>query len=344
MSIIANPEILEEDYIPLHIPCREIQKKELAFCISQLERGRRPLDCLCHGNPGTGKTVLVRYLLNQLRENTNAHAFYVNCWENRSLNQVLDKILRQTGLPIVNKSQFAKISGLKRRIRGRACIIALDEVDRLRKKDLNDILYLLKGMGKVGVICISNTREYVLDLDPRINSRLSLNSIKFPPYSDEELMIILKQRIVDCRALYPRSYSKEVLEEIIALADGDARIAIQTLKNAAYLAEKRNGRKISLEDVRSARGEMEEIKRKYVLEKLGKHYKLIYDIIKQNQGITSSRLVSKYRDECIRLGLEPRSSRTLSNYLERLIALKYIKFERASVRGNVREFYHLSRV
>jgi len=75
-----------------------------------------------------------------------------------------------------------------------------------------------------------------------------------------------------------------------------------------------------------------------MLEKLGEHHKLIYEIIKKNSGITSSELVSAYRDECGRRELGPRSSRTLSNYLNKLITLKHIRFERASLRGNVRIF------
>jgi len=80
-GIIADPDVLEEDYIPQDISCREAQKKELAFCISQVEKGRKPFDCLCYGKPGTGKTVLVKYLLNQLNENTSAFVFYINCWK-----------------------------------------------------------------------------------------------------------------------------------------------------------------------------------------------------------------------------------------------------------------------
>jgi Cdc6-like AAA superfamily ATPase len=34
-GIIADPEVLEEDFIPQSIPCRESQKEELAFCLSR---------------------------------------------------------------------------------------------------------------------------------------------------------------------------------------------------------------------------------------------------------------------------------------------------------------------
>jgi len=337
-GIIADKEVLEEDYIPQNIPCRETQKKELAFYISPVEKGRKPFDCLCYGKPGTGKTALIKFILQQLNENTNALGFYVNCWENKTLNQVLDQILRQAQVPIVEASHSVKIAGLRRKIRDKACIIALDEVDKLNEKDLNDIFYLLKELGKVGLVCISNTRKYVVNLDPRITSRLSFNSINFPPYSNQELMIILKQRVEDCRALYPNTWDKKVLEQIADLSAGDARIAIQTLRNSAYIAEKANRSKITIEDIKKGYEEVKEIKRKYLLETLGSHYRLTVEIVKKNPGIPSTNFYEAYRHEAKDQGLNPKSDRTFSNYVNSLIRLGYLKVERVKARGNVRLF------
>jgi len=243
-GITADPEVLEEDYIPLNIPCREVQKKELAFCLSPVQRRMKPLDCLCYGKPGTGKTALVKYVLQQLSDNTSTLTFYVNCWENKTLNQILDRLLEKVGVHFIEENYSTKIARLREKIKNNFCAIALDETDKLEGKDLNDVLYMLKNLGKVGVICISNTRRYFLDLDPRITSRMSFKSINFPPCSNQELLIILRQRVEDYRALYPNSYSTKILEKTADFAAGDARIAIQTLRNSAHIAEKSNGSKI----------------------------------------------------------------------------------------------------
>lgn len=100
-------------------------------------------------------------------------------------------------------------------------------------------------------------------------------SVNFPPYSNEELITILKQRIVDCRALYPNTWSKKILEQIADLSAGDARVVIQILRNSAYIAERSNRNKITKDDVEKAYEEVMEIKRKYMLEKLGEHHKLV---------------------------------------------------------------------
>ena len=338
-GIIANPEVLEEDYVPPTLPCREVQKKELAFCLSPIEKGLRPSDCLCYGKPGTGKTALVKHILEQIQDYTNCFAFYVNCWENKTLNQILENLAVQANVFVTESSYSAKISRLKQKIKNKPCVIALDEIDKIERKELNDILYILKQMGKVGLICISNTREYVIDLDPRILSRIRFKSIRFPPYSNEELLIILRHRIIECKALFPGTYSKDILEKIADLAAGDARIAIQTLRNAAYNAERKGKRRIEEDDVKQGFEEISEIKRKYMLQKLSEHHRLIYQIIKKNPGITSRELTRTYISLCQKAGLTPKSKRSLSNYVSTLLNLHLIWGERVRTRGNVRKFF-----
>lgn len=337
-GIIADPQVLEEEHIPENIPCREVQKKELMFCLSPIERGMNPLDCLCHGRPGTGKTVIVKYVLQQVRENTNAMSFYVNCWENKTLSLILDRLVEQAGIVIAERGYFSKTSRLKKRIGSRPCVVALDEIDKLDRMSLNDILYMLKGMGKVGVVCISNTRKYILDVEPRTISRIRWKSINFPQYSDEELLTILKHRVIDCGALLPNTYSNSILEKIADLAAGDARIAIQTLKNAAFNAERFGESHISSQDVSKAYEEVKEIKKKYYLERLTSHHKLIVDIVRKNPQISSDNFYKVYKLECRKLLLDSKSNRTFSNYVKKLVELGYLKPERVRIRGNVRSF------
>jgi len=335
--IIADEEVLEDDYIPPDIPCREIQKKELAFCLKRLENGRKSLDCLCYGKPGTGKTLLVKHVLNQLKEKTRVQTFYVNCWEKRTLAEILDEILVQSGIPVASSSCTAKYSRFKKMVKS-PIIIALDEVDKLKFRELNDTLYLLKTLNKVTLVLISNTRRYILNLDPRVESRLNFHLIHFPPYSQEELIIILRHRVVDCKALYPEACNNKVLELIAKLANGDARIALQTLKSAAQIAEDLGRSKIMIEDVVKARKKLEEVKKRYRLKALGGHYELIYEIIKENNGITSRELYTRYTEKCLEKGLNPKSYRSLNNYLQELIRMGYIKTEQVNMKGKVRKF------
>ena len=143
---------------------------------------------------------------------------------------------------------------------------------------------------------------------------------------------------MNCKALYPNTWSKKILEQIADLSAGDARVAMQVLRNSAYIAERSNRNKITKDDVEKAYEEVMEIKRKYMLEKLGEHHKLVYEIIRENPGITSHDLFLKYGDECRKMGLTPKSERSLTSYINDLVSLQYVNFERAKVRGNVRKF------
>jgi len=341
-GIIADLEVLEEEYIPQNIPCREVQKKELAYCLSPIEKGMKPLDCLCHGKPGTGKTALVKYILQQVQENTKALVLYVNCWENKTLNLILDRLIEQLNLVIAEKGYSMKLSRMKQKVKDRPCIVALDEVDKLDRKDLNDILYMLKEIGKVGIVCISNTRKYILDLDPRAISRMRFTSIEFPAYSNDELLTILKHRVIDCGALFPNSYTIAILEKIADLAAGDARVAIQSLRNTASIVEKSNRSEISEDDVEKGYEDAKKIKTKYYLERLTGHHKLIVDIVRKNPQTSSDDLYNSYKLECKKLSLLAKSNRTFSNYVKELVELDYLKSERARVRGNVRTFSVIS--
>jgi cell division control protein 6 len=133
-GIIANPEALEENYIPPELPCREAQKKELAFCLSPLQRGLKTFDCLCHGKSGTGKTALVKYVLNRVNENTNALAFYVNCWENKTLNLVLDRLIEQAGIILSETGYSAKLEKLKLKLKiGHALLLWMKLISLIAK-------------------------------------------------------------------------------------------------------------------------------------------------------------------------------------------------------------------
>ena len=84
---------------------------------------------------------------------------------------------------------------------------------------------------------------------------------------------------------------------------------------------------------------MKKIKKKYYLERLTPHHKLMIEIIKDNKKVLSSNFYNFYKQKSRRQGLRPKSKRTFNNYINDLIDLNYLKVERAKVRGNVRVFF-----
>jgi len=69
-TLFRDPEVLEIDYVPEQFEFRDAQMRELAFQIRPGLRGGRPLNTICKGLPGTGKTTSIRKLFAEIEEST----------------------------------------------------------------------------------------------------------------------------------------------------------------------------------------------------------------------------------------------------------------------------------
>jgi cell division control protein 6 len=111
-----------------------------------------------------------------------------------------------------------------------------------------------------------------------------------------ELVDILRDRAV--KALHPNSWHSETLSMIAEKAKGDARIAIQTLRNATLNAGSEGARKIGAKHIRKGLSDNDKLKKNYQLKRLTEHHRLLYRIIKEHPGITSPELFETYFEEC----------------------------------------------
>ena len=211
----------------------------------------------------------------------------------------------------------------------------MDEIDFLPQKERASLLYSL-SFGKIGLVCISEDRDAILSLNDRAKSRFQPCFIGFSQYKPDELMQILKERA--STALTSESWSVDVLEEIASLARGDARTAIQTLRNAAEFAESQASGAISLDHISRAFTNMNNLKQSYNLKRLGDHCNMLYRLIQGKRAVLSTDLWEFYQKECVNQGIEPVAKRTYSYYLNRMAQLKLIEAKRARVRGHVYEF------
>lgn len=301
LSILANPDILNEHYIPPNIPGREAQITELTDCLSPAFKRKKPIHSWLFGKPGVGKTLIATYILEKIEREGNVKGVYINCWECNSYYSVLDKIVRELRILGAEKLNSAfKMERLTKFIGKSPFIIVLYEIDQPNPKERETILYNLSGIGNVGLICICNSRYILMIMDDGIKSRLALKQIEFLPYSDQDLLYILKQRANF--ALHPDSWNKETLGKIAELAEGDARVAIQTLKNAAYNAENDLSSKIKNKHIENAYNSAKDIKKTYLLNKLTEHHRILHGLIKKAGEIKSGVLWLAYMKECRKLG------------------------------------------
>jgi len=333
-GISKQPEVLEDRHIPDRLIARERQIEELRRCLAPALRGRKPLHAWLHGEPGTGKTAVAKFVLQQLTDQTPVRGIYINCWEHRTLYSIADKLITDLRIMFADRPDVSlKLDRFAKAIGKKPFVLVLDEIDKPETKERNAILYRLSNIGNIGLVCICNSRSFLLGLDKRIQSRLSARQIGFCPYALGDVVSILKHRT---EVAYENDFwNTHTLEKIAELSEGDARMAIQTLRKAAEIAESSDAPQISEEHLNNAWNSTNELKKKYMLEGLTEHHRILHDIIKEQPGISSGKLWESFLKACNQEGKKPIATRTFSAYLARLIKLALIAAERAEKRDRV---------
>lgn len=337
LKVATKPDVLYESYLPANIIGRELQIKEISLCLEPTIQKMKPLHAWLYGESGTGKTLVARYILKKLQGEAFIDGIYINCWEYNSYYSVLDKLVRELRILGAEKLNSAfKLERFQQFIGRKPFIIILDEIDQAKKPETGAIIYNLCNIANTGILCISKSRLALYSLDERIQSRLDARQIAFPPYAENELYRILKRRALF--GLRPGSYSEGVLRHIAHIAEGNARIAIQILRNSALNADSELSETIRLRHVKAGHNESKDIKKTFLLERLNSHQRLLHELVKEKKEINSGELWKAYLERCRTIQKPPIAVRTYSEYMNRLIEMELVQWDRALVRGKVRVF------
>ena len=193
-SLFLNPEQLDFDFQPKLIPYRENEQKYIASCIKPLFQSRNGKNLLIYGNPGVGKTVSLKHVINELEEYDNISAIYLNCWKKDTAHKMALEICGQLNYKwIHNKTTDELFKEIKTIINKKTAVFVIDEADKLT--EMNGVYYILEDIYKKTIFFITNNKDWLINLDKRLKSRLILEEIEFRPYSLEQTKGILKQRL-----------------------------------------------------------------------------------------------------------------------------------------------------
>ncbi len=349
-KIFKNKEVLRHSYTPKELPHRRAQIENLAHILVPVLRGETPSNVFVYGKTGTGKTVTVKFVTEELKRiskkyNVPVEVIYINCeivdTQYRVLAQIVNYFRDESGfeVPLVGWPTDEVYSKLKEIIdaKERFVIIVLDEIDKLVKKSGDDILYSLTRINtelhraKVSIIGISNDLKFKEYLDARVLSSLSEEEVVFPPYDANQLRDILMQRAVV-------AFNEGVLDDAVvplcaALAareHGDARRALDLLRVAGEIAEREGASKVTERHVWSAQEKIEQDTMEEVIKTLPLHSKiLLYAIVLLDENgelpANTGDVYAIYKLLCDeQVDIEPLTQRRISDLINELDMLGII--------------------
>ena len=293
-SIFLNPQFLDYDYQPKLVPFRESQQQYIATCIKPILQKRNGKNIIILGKPGVGKTVCLRHVLNELREDFSNEAFclYLNCWKRDTSFKVISEICAQLNYKWIHNKNFDELmKEAAEIINDKSAVIVLDEADKLQ--DQNIIYSLLEDLHRKCLILITNDNNFIVKLDNRIRSRLTPDLLEFKAYNYQQTLEILKQR---AEYVFPPSVlDKEVLELIAKKASElqDLRTGLFLLKQSGEIAENKSSKKITLENVNEAISHLATVN----LDNEDSDLEIILEIIKQNSGKPKTEIFKVYEQK-----------------------------------------------
>lgn len=325
--MIENARVLQPEFVPREVQHRDAETRQLAHALDPLIDGEHADPSLLTGPSGVGKTCIAQFAVERLQENTlDVESEYVNCWEHYSRFKALHAILSGVEPTLDIHRQSTPTDVLLDRIRaydGAPYVVILDEVDQLQDKAL---LYDLYRISNLELVLIANKETDVLaGLDDRLGSRLS-NAVRihFDRYHVDELVSILEDRVR--WGLGEDTISRDVLAFIADQAAGDARTALGTLRHAARTADRESYDRITHDLIVDAVPVAETEIKQASLETLKPHQRALYEILRDAGAVTPRDLYAEYQSAVE----DPRTRRTVRNYLQKLEQYNLVESEGAT--------------
>ncbi len=350
-SLFKNKGVLQVRYTPESIPHRDEQIKSIASILASTLRGERPSNLFVYGKTGTGKTLSVQYVSDEILKKSEELGVdvkfeYLNCKLKKVADteyRVLAALIRQlggtipsTGLPTDQVwAKFIELVDSKKQL----IVFVFDEVDQMIKKMDSNFLYSFTRLNQelsqaqISLIGVSNEVTFLENIDPRVRSSLGEEEFVFHPYNAIQLQDILNER---CEAAFKEGVVADgVIAKCAAYAareHGDARRALDLLRIAAELSERDGEKAIGEDYIDLANLKMERDKILDIVEGEPKQFKLVlYSIMELTKAAKDSKerfytgdVYNYYQDVCDQTKTDALTQRRISDILAEIDMLGLI--------------------
>lgn len=243
-SLIQSESPLTGEYTPTQPITRSQELEFIANAVRPLTHRKQPTNLLVFGPTGAGKTLLITHVLEKLAEETRLTTVSINCWQYNTRPSLLTELLIQLGYPAPRKGKPVDelLTTLREWLdKHYSAVVVLDEFDQLR--DQTRVAYDLQDASdaaesSLGLVFVSNQPPEDLELDLRTQSRIAYQPLEVYPYTEQDLVKILHERVA--QAFHRDVVADEAIQLIaasVAAKNGDCRESLTLLLRAARLAE-----------------------------------------------------------------------------------------------------------
>jgi len=295
-SLFKNPDALEYEFMPKLFLYREQEQRKLASVIAPLFQEKTGRNAFIFGPPGIGKTLAMRKVIEELEERTDDIVpLYINCWSKNTTFKILIEMCGQLEFRFTqNKRTEELLKVVKQLLNKKSAVFIFDEIDKV--EDFDFLYSMVEDIYKKSIIIITNYKEWLIDLDERIKSRLLPEMIEFRQYSPQETEGIIKQR--RDYAFHANVWEDDAFNLVCQKTAEmkDIRTGLYLMKEAGNLAEAKSSRKITLHFAQEALSKIKEFQSKDS-DGLQNEEQAILDIVKQTPGQKIGDLFKLYEKQ-----------------------------------------------